>query len=245
MNDSVNYAGFVDAGYLIAEGAGLLGKRSKDVRPHVASVVGWFQRRPRIDPTLGRFLRTYWYDGAFDSSNPNYAGQRRYFDAIAHTPGIQLRLGYLVERRSHLEEPIRHALSDTAVSLGITPEELVARFDENWQFYPDRHQKGVDTLMTLDLVRLASRSAISTAIVVTGDRDLAEVIRTVLDYGVRVLVATPNRGSVSSEVLQLADSIIDLEPEEMRMMLSDRPPPAPPPAATAPGSVGRAPYSTL
>jgi hypothetical protein len=223
MLETGTYAGFVDAGYLIAEGATLLGKRSKDVRPHVASVVSWFLRRPRVDPSLRSFLRTYWYDGAFDSSNPSYAGQRRYFDAIAHTPGIQLRLGYLVERKSHLEGPIHQALSDTAASLGIAPELLIARFDENWRFYPDRHQKGVDTLMTLDLVRLASRSAFATAIVITGDRDLAEVIRTVLDYGVRVMIATPNRGSVASEVLQLADGVIDLTPEEVRAMLDDRP----------------------
>ena len=223
MAESGTYAGFVDAGFLIAEGAKLLGKRPIEVRPQASSVVSWFHRQRQIDQSLGRLLRTYWYDGALDSSNPRYERQRRYFDAIAYTPGIQLRLGHLVERQSRLEVPIRKALVNTAISLGITPELLADRFDEHWTFYPDRHQKGVDTLMTLDMVRLAGRSAFTSAIVISGDRDLAEVIRTVLDFGIRVMVATPNRNSVASEVLQLADAVIDLQEEDVRTMLIDRP----------------------
>ncbi|MGH8906868.1 MAG: NYN domain-containing protein [Egibacteraceae bacterium] len=50
-------------------------------------------------------------------------------------------------------------------------------------FYPGRQQKGVDTLVTLDLVRLAQRNAYDTAILIAGDRDLAEAIRTAQDSG--------------------------------------------------------------
>ena len=210
-------AGFVDAGYLIAEGAKAVNKRPKQVFPRASYVTEW------INGKVGGIIRTYWYDGALPTTHPAYEKQRRYFDAIAYTPGIQLRLGHLVERQSRLEGPMRRALRTTANGLGIPAGQLIAEFDKNWTFYPDRQQKGVDTLITLDMVRLASRSVFETAVVISGDRDLAEVVRTVQDYGVRVIIATPNRASVASEVLQLADNIIDIEPDAIRMMLSTRP----------------------
>lgn len=214
------YAGFVDAGYLIAEGAKSIGKRRMQVRPHASSVVQWLCQLPG---RYGGFLRAYWYDGAFDPSHPDFEKQRPYFDAIAYTPGIQLRLGHLVERQSRLERPIRNALRSSAAGLGIAADQLLAEFYKNWTFYPDRHQKGVDTLIALDMVRLASRSAFETAVVISGDRDLAEVVRTVQDYGVRVLIATPNSTSVASEVRQLADDVIDIRQKDVQKMLTDRP----------------------
>ena len=217
-----SYAGFIDAGYLRAEGARALGKRAIDVRVNASSVAEWLRAEPSLTLEGQTFLRAYWYDGAFDPWHPEYDGQRRFFDAIAHTPGIQLRLGHIAERRSRLESPIRNALRNTAVGLGIEPNELIAEFNKNWTFYPDRQQKGVDTLITLDMVRLASRSVFETAIVVAGDRDLAEAIRTVQDYGARALVATPNRESVATEVLQLADDVIDIGEEILQAMLPDR-----------------------
>ena len=217
-----SYAGFIDAGYLRAEGARALRNRPVDVRLDASSVVEWLLSRPSGALEGQTFLRAYWYDGAFDTSHPEYGNQRRFFDAIAYTPGVQLRLGHIAERRSRLENPIRNALRNTAAGLGIEPNELLAEFNKNWTFYPDRQQKGVDTLITLDMVRLASRSVFETAIVVAGGRDLAEVIRTVQDYGSRVLVATPNRVSVANEVLQLADDVIDIGEETLQTMLSAR-----------------------
>ena len=210
-------AGFVDAGYLIAEGAKAIDKRPAQVLPRASYVTEW------LSGQASGIIRTYWYDGALATTHPAYEKQRRYFDAIAYTPGIQLRLGHLVERQSRLEGPMRRALRTTANGLGIPADQLIAEFDKNWTFYPDRQQKGVDTLMTLDMVRLASRSAFETAIVISGDRDLAEVIRTVQDYGVRVIVATPNRTSVASEVLQLADNVIDIGQDAIQKMLTARP----------------------
>ncbi len=216
------YAGFVDAGYLIAEGARSIGRKRPSVRPNALAVAQWF--RGLNHRLLGdNFLRAYWYDGAFATSHREFARQRPYFDAIGYTPGIQLRLGHVAERRSRLEGPIRNALRNTAQGIGVSVEQLLAEFDRNWTFYPERQQKGVDTLITLDMVRLASRSAFENAIVISGDQDLAEVIRTVQDYGVGVLIATPNRESVASEVLQLADDVLDIGESEVLEMLTDRP----------------------
>ena len=81
----------------------------------------------------------------------------------------------------------------------------------------------MDTLIALDMVRLAGRSVCATMVLVAGDRDFAEVVRASQDFGTRVLVATPKRGSVSREVAQLADDVIDISEDEIRRMLTPRP----------------------
>ena len=220
------YAGFVDAGFLIAESARILRKKPNEVRLNASCVIDWHRllgTSSEVEPSIGgRLLRVYWYDGAYTPAHARYGHQRRYHDAIAHIPGVQLRLGQLVERTSDLKAPIYRALENTAIGLGIAPQELIDEFEKNWKFYPTSQQKGVDTLIALDMVRLASRSAFGTAIVISGDRDLAEVIRTVQDYGIRVLVATPNRSSVAGEVLQIADGVIEISMTTIMEMLSDR-----------------------
>ena len=105
----------------------------------------------------------------------------------------------------------------------MEPEELLTEFDRHWTFRPNRQQKGVDTLIALDMVRLAGRSFCETMVLIAGDRDFAEVVRTSQDFGTRVLVATPKRTSVSREVAQLADDVIDISEAEVGRMLTPRP----------------------
>lgn len=214
------YAGFVDVGFLRAEGARALREHRNSVRPDAAAIVAWFRS---LAGQLGgeSFLRAYWYDSAFDPSHAHYGGQRSFFDAIGLTPGIQLRLGHIAERPPRLEQPIRRALENTARGLDMEPEKLLEEFDRNWKFRLEREQKGVDVLIALDLVRLAGRY--STAVLLAGDRDLAEAIRAAQDSGSRVLVATPYRASVAREVAQLADDVIDLYESDIRQMLTPRP----------------------
>jgi len=217
------YAGFIDASFLRAEGAKAIGQSPKGVRPDAQAVVGWFRGMARQEAIGQTFLRAYWYDSAFDPSHSSYTGQRSFFDAIALTPGLQLRLGHIAEGQSPLEQPIRRALESTAAGLGLESMELLAEFDRHWTFRPNRQQKGVDTLIALDMVRLAGRSVCETMVLVAGDRDFAEVLRASQDFGTRVLVATPKRTSVSREVAQLADDVIDISEDEIRRMLTPRP----------------------
>lgn len=220
---SGTYTGFIDASFLRAEGAKAIGQSPKGVRPDAQAVVGWFRSLAGKEALGQTFLRAYWYDSAFDPSHPSYVGQRSFFDAIALTPGLQLRLGHIAEGTSPLEQPIRRALESTAVGLGMEPEDLLAEFDRHWRFRPNRQQKGVDTLIALDMVRLAGRSVCETMVLIAGDRDFAEVVRASQDFGTRVLVATPKRGSVSREIAQLADEVIDVTEDEVRQMLTPRP----------------------
>ena len=220
---SETYAGFIDASFLRAEGAKAIGQSPKGVRPDAQAVVGWFRSLTGKEALGQTFLRAYWYDSAFDPSHSNYTGQRSFFDAIALTPGLQLRLGHIAEGPSPLEQPIRRALESTATGLGLEQETLLSEFDRHWTFRPIRQQKGVDTLIALDMVRLAGRSFCETMVLIAGDRDFAEVVRASQDFGTRVLVATPKRSSVSREIAQLADDVIDISEEEIRRMLTPRP----------------------
>ena len=80
-------------------------------------------------------------------------------------------------------------------------------------------QKGVDTLLTLDLVRLAGRSVFSTAVLIVNDRDFTEAIRAAQDFGARVLIATANQHAVAHDIRQLADGMIAISKATLREML--------------------------
>lgn len=122
-----------------------------------------------------------------------------------------------------MERPIRSALRNTAQALGLEPDVLMNELERHWTFRPERHQKGVDTLIALDMVRLAGRAVCATAVLVSGDRDLAEAVRAAQDFGVRVLVATPNRPSVARQLAQLADDVIDISDDDLKVILQRRP----------------------
>ena len=191
---SDKYVGFVDVGVLRAlaprdPSAPRGAPRRSWFRPQGRVIVDWFRGLETTELKGERFLRLYWYDGAFDPQDPRYAGQRRMFDAIAEVPGIQLRLGHLVERADQ-----RNILQ----------------------------QKGVDTLLTLDLVRLAGRSVCATAILMINDRDFAEAIRAARDFGVRVLIATANKHKVARELKELADGLVTIPTEALGKMLPER-----------------------
>src|SRR5215472_18138417 len=90
-------AGFIDAGFLKAQGAKALKRELGNTQVQAAPLVEWLQtlagERDR------EFLRAYWYDGEFDTSDARHETQRRYFDPIHDIPGVQLRLGTSLSAR--------------------------------------------------------------------------------------------------------------------------------------------------
>ena len=231
-------AGFIDAAFLEKEGAKALGVSKRDRQTNAVAVVEWLRKRysrhsfeaseqyawgDQVPTWRGsRLLRAYWYDGAFDPGHPRAAAQRRYFEAIGRTPGIQLRLGHVAKRRSRFKRPIRQAIADTAREVGVDSTEFLAKFDHRWEFRPVLQQKGVDTLLALDLVRLAGRGAIDTAIIVSGDRDFAEAIRAAQDFDIEVLVATPRLDSVARDVATIADGVLEMTEKDLQRILPSR-----------------------
>jgi uncharacterized LabA/DUF88 family protein len=68
-------------------------------------------------------------------------------------------------------------------------------------------QKGVDSLMVLDLVRLAQLRAFDVALVVAGDRDLAEALRVIADdHARRVYLFSVEGSAPAKELVQAADA---------------------------------------
>ena len=114
------------------------------------------------------------------------------------------------------------ALTSAEAGLGLTPGALLAEFKKHWQFRPQIEQKGEDTLLALDLVSFANRSAGGTAALIAGDLDLAEAVRQARSLGVQVLVATPDQNSVARELKRLADGVFNITHSDLQQMLQPR-----------------------
>jgi len=200
---------FIDVGFLRAQGADSLGVSQRNVAPDAEGCVT--RLRELAAEEGSSLLRVYWYDGAFDADHQRYQGQRTYLNAIASCPGIQIRLGHIREDTPSWH----HALKTALTACGVNLEE----FEKHYTFRPEREQKGVDTLIVLDLVRLAQRRAYETAFLIAGDRDLAEAVRVVQDEGRRLILLHPNGGGVATELRHLADEVKPLSESELRQML--------------------------
>jgi hypothetical protein len=85
-------------------------------------------------------------------------------------------------------------------------------------------QKGVDTLMVLDLVRLAQLHAFDIAMVVAGDRDLAEALRVIADdHARRVLLYSVPGSAPAKELVQAADAHTPIEDQWLGMTVGQQP----------------------
>jgi uncharacterized LabA/DUF88 family protein len=207
---------FVDAGFLRAAGERLFGLPPGTARIDVPKTVEWIggvvDSLPELDGQ--RLLRVYWYDGAFDPSHPKYLRQRAFHTAVAQTPGVRLRLGHLQAQ----SETWRPAVRAAAAKAGLSPE----RFDRDVGVRPVYEQKGVDTLLVLDLVILAQVNAYETAILVTGDRDIAEAVRRAQDLGRRLVLVCPTKAGVAAELRQLADRVVDVDAHDLDAVVTRR-----------------------
>jgi uncharacterized LabA/DUF88 family protein len=199
-------------GYLKAAAAHRLKAKITDLTPEPQGCVEWLRDLGSGLPGSSNFLRVYWYDGAYDSRHAKHEAQRRFFDRIAKTPAVQLRLGHIQVRTPKWQYPVKAALKKVGVDL--------AEFEKHFQFRSELGQKGVDTLIALDLVRLAQRHVFETAVLIAGDRDLAEPVRVAQDAGRRVIVAIPEGGGIATELAQLADEVRHLGEDELRRMFT-------------------------
>ena len=80
-------------------------------------------------------------------------------------------------------------------------------------------QKGVDTLMTLDLVSLSRDRVVDAVLLVSGDRDLAEAVRVAQGSGCKIVPAHPRGAGVAIELRQLADAQVVLDMADIEKML--------------------------
>ena len=86
-------------------------------------------------------------------------------------------------------------------------------------------QKGVDSLIVTDLINLARNSAISDAILLSGDEDVRIGVEIAQGFGVRIhlLGIVPSRGSQSKQLLFEADTTVEWSRETVSKFLSVAP----------------------
>lgn len=206
-----NVMGLIDAGFLREAGARALKIRLEELDFQPDVIVDWMERcAVRLN---ARFLRCYWYDATVTPGNSSmYVEQRRNLDRIEDTPGMQIRLGSLIERPQPWESAVRRV----AKEYNVDPKEFISRMGVQKQY----EQKGVDTLLVMDLVRFAQQHTYDYTILVSGDRDLAEAIRAAQGFGRSVLVAAPVETRISPEIGRLADEVLWLTEIVLRRMLT-------------------------
>jgi uncharacterized LabA/DUF88 family protein len=81
----------------------------------------------------------------------------------------------------------------------------------------DGGQKGVDSLIVLDLIELARNRAITDALIVSGDEDIRAGVLVAQNHGVRVhlLSVGPARGSQSPDLVKEADTLTEWQRDDV------------------------------
>jgi uncharacterized LabA/DUF88 family protein len=203
---------FVDVGYLRAEGAKRLRIPPAQCRIDAQATVETLKTVAAALWPDASFLRCYWYDGQYPSDHPGHDGQQRFLDAVGEVPGITLRLGTV----KLVTPPWLTALEGRLGERGLSLESLGLRTG------PIPVQKGVDTLIVLDMVRLAQKGAYDVAVLVAGDRDLLDAVRTVQDEGRLVVVLHPDGAGLAPELRRAADLVRALSDDELGVFLRAR-----------------------
>lgn len=213
---------FIDANYLRAEGIKEMGEKPRNWRLNGSSLVEWLEQLTS-DEDLGTHVRTYWYDAQFEPDHRHADGQQRFFVALRQVEDLDLRLGQIVETRPWFEQGIRDAMSRTADDVGLDVDTLMSAFENHWTFRTRRKQKGVRSLMSVDLMTLCLNDAFDTAVMSVGDRDLLDAIQMVKFRGRRVVLVVPSRYTVTKDLAEVADRVIEMEYQDLETLFSPRP----------------------
>jgi len=165
---------FVDAGYMLADGAMAVHgtRRRESVSWDYEGLVQLLGNLAR-DRTGLPLLRCHWYEATVEGRR---AAEH---DALADMPGIKLRLAKLRPGR----------------------------------------REGVETEIHRDLMVLARNRAVSDAVVVSAEEDLAQVLSDVQDLGLRVTivhVTVDGNWTISRSLRQECDDIMELTSAHLR-----------------------------
>ena len=194
-------ASFIDAGYW-----------HKIMRNHFHSPLVDFAKLSQILAGNQELLRTYFYDCLPFQDNPPtpeqkdfYSKRQSFVEAIRRIPRFEVRLGKLVRREVHF---VPEASRNGGFRIATT-EEIDAGLSN---FITKYEQKSIDLLLGTDLVRLAAKQSISTAVLIAGDHDFVTPVRAAKDEGILVRLYYKH-GTVSSELLALCDDKVEVTQE--------------------------------
>jgi NYN domain len=164
---------FVDAGYVLADGAmAVHGTRRResvswDYEGLLQLLAGLARERSGLP-----LLRCYWYEGSVEGRRTTD------HDALADLPGVKLRLS---------------------------------------KTRPGR--EGVESEIHRDLTALARNQAVSDAMVVSAEEELAQVVADVQDLGMRVTllhIAVDGNWTISRTLRQESDDIVEISAADLR-----------------------------
>ncbi|HEY8046757.1 MAG TPA: NYN domain-containing protein [Streptosporangiaceae bacterium] len=165
---------FVDAGYVLADGAmAVHGTRHRESVSWDYAGLLQFMGSIARERTGRPLLRCYWYEASVEGRRTSE------HDALADLPGLKLRLG---------------------------------------RTRPGRRE-GVESEIRRDLTTLARNNAISDALLVSAEEDLAQVVADVQDLGLRVTIVHITVGgnwTISRSLRQECDDIIEIGEGHLR-----------------------------
>jgi uncharacterized LabA/DUF88 family protein len=189
-------ATFIDAGYW-----------HKVMRNHFHSPLVDFTKLSQVVAGNKEILRTYFYDCLPFQDNPPtpeqkdfYRKRQAFVEAIKRIPRFEVRLGKLVRREIHF-------VTDEGERCRLATQEEIDAGATN--FITKYEQKSIDLLLGTDLVKLAAKQSISTAVLIAGDHDFVTPVRAAKEEGILVRLYYKH-GSVSSELLGLCDDKIEI-----------------------------------
>jgi uncharacterized LabA/DUF88 family protein len=210
---AVRFSAFIDGGFLRAAGARALGRKGHELNVNGSELMAWLRAFRAYDED-DELLRAYWYDGEFDPSHARYTAQRRYYEALDSVPGLEVRLGTLAERRPNWHHALERAIEHFGIDL--------AAFKKHFEMKPEIVQKGVDTLITMDLIGRSQLNSYDWALVITGDRDLVDPVRSIQDNGHRVVLAAPTGAGIAPQLRRRADKFVTIDKPTLQQFLKPR-----------------------
>ncbi len=151
-------------------------------------------------------LRTYFYDCLpFQGDSPSdeekelYRRKQSYLHALGLLPRFEVRHGRLARRNINFKEVERpngstFFLACSDADPAYDPKNIVVKFE----------QKGIDTLVGIDVTGLSVRRSIATVILVAGDSDFIPSMRVAKDEGM-LLRLVYHDSAIHRDLIQLAD----------------------------------------
>lgn len=204
--------GMIDAGFLTRSISSALKTPVGGVHVEGEELAAWFLvASHRMNHGL---LRCYWYDGQYPEGSALRNRQREELDRLEECAGIQLRLGHLQSVPFEHKEQLRAAAREA----GIDYSHLMRFFNLETRYA----QKGVDTLIVLDMLRFVQLGMTKKIILIAGDRDLAEAVREIQSLGATVILAYPQGAPVAKELGNLADEKVIMGEGVLRRLTSRR-----------------------
>lgn len=139
-------------------------------------------------------VRTYYYTCRLtpDHAEDMRKAQEKFLGALDHINYLEVRLGKLVRRETKCK--------------------VCNNVEEKWM------EKGVDMRLGVDMLAAAAKDMYDTAVLVSGDGDLAEAVRAVKEIGRHVEVAAFPKNR-AYELVKAADVARDLTTAELKPLL--------------------------